>query len=55
MIRNGGSQIVRFMSGSVAFENILSKRVLEWSVILPGFNIKSINELEARQSKNSFN
>ena len=34
------------------FENILSIRVLEWLVILVGFKIKGINELEARESKN---
>ena len=42
------------MAGSIAFENILSIRVLEWLVILPGYKIKGINELEARESKNSF-
>ena len=44
------------MFGSITFENILSKRVLEWLVILVGCNIKGINELEldARESKNSF-
>ena len=42
------------MSGSIAFENILSIRVLEWLVILLGYKIKGINELEARESKNSF-
>ena len=42
------------MSGSITFENILSIRVLEWLVILVGYKIKGINELEARESKNSF-
>ena len=42
------------MAGSIAFENILSIRVLEWLVILLGYKIKGINELEARESKNSF-
>ena len=42
------------MSGSVTFENILSKRVLEWLVILVACKIKCINESEARKSKNSF-
>ena len=42
------------MSGSITFENILSIRVLEWLVILVGCKIKGINELEARESKNSF-
>ena len=42
------------MSGSLTFENILSISVLEWLVILFGCKIKSINELEVRDSKNSF-
>ena len=42
------------MSGSITFENILSIRVLEWLVILVGCKIKGINELEARESKDSF-
>ena len=42
------------MSGSMTFENILSIKVLEWLVILVGFKIKGINELVARESKNSF-
>ena len=42
------------MSGSITFENILSIRVLEWIVILVDYKIKGINELEARESKNSF-
>ena len=40
--------------GSTTFENILSIRVLEWLVILFGCKIRGINELEARESKNSF-
>ena len=40
------------MSGSITFEYILSIRVLEWLVILVGWKIKGINELEARESKN---
>ena len=43
-----------FMSGLITFENILSIRVLEWLFILVGCTIKGINELEARESKNSF-
>ena len=35
------------------FENI-SIRVLKWLFILAGPKTKSINELEARESKNSF-
>ena len=42
------------MSGSITFENILPIRVLEWLVILVACKIKRINELEARESKNSF-
>ena len=42
------------MSGSITFENILSIRVLEWLVILVGYKIKDINELEERESKYSF-
>ena len=41
------------MSGSITFENILSIRVLEWLVILVGRKTKGMNELEARESKNS--
>ena len=39
------------ISGSITFENRLSIRVLEWLVILVGCQIKEINELEARESK----
>ena len=42
------------MPGSITFENILSIQVLEWPVILVGCKIKGINELEGRESKNSF-
>ena len=42
------------MFGSVTFENILSMRVLESLVTLVSCKIKVINELEARESKNSF-
>ena len=42
------------MSESITFENILSIKVLEWLVFLVGCKIKGINELEARESKNSF-
>ena len=42
------------MSGSITFKNILSLRVLEWLVILVGCKIKDKDELEARESKNSF-
>ena len=55
MIRNDGSQITRcIMSGSITFENILPIRVLKWLVILVGCKMKVINELEAKESKNSF-
>ena len=45
-------KLLDIMSGSAAFENILSVKALEWLVV--GCKIKGINELEARQSKNSF-
>ena len=41
------------MSGSITFENALSIRLLEWLVILVACRIQGINELEARESKNS--
>ena len=41
-------------SGSVSFENILPIRVLEWLFIIVACKIKGINELEGRESKNSF-
>ena len=40
------------ISGSITFENTLSIKVLEYLGILVGCNIKGINELEARESKN---
>ena len=42
------------MAESIKLENILPIRVLEWPVILVGCKIKGINQLEARESKNSF-
>ena len=36
------------MSESITFENIFSIRVLEWLVILAGWKIKGITQLEAR-------
>ena len=42
------------MSGSLTFEYILSIKVLEWLVILVGYKVKGINELKAREPKNSF-
>ena len=39
------------MSGSMMFENFCLL-VLEWLVILVGFKIKGINELDASESKN---
>ena len=42
------------MSQSITFENMLSIRVLKWLVILIGCKIKGINELDAKESKNSF-
>ena len=47
-------KLTDIMSGSITFENILSIRVLEWLVILIGCKVEGINELEARESKNSF-
>ena len=47
-------KLLDIMPASIKFENILSIRVLEWLVILVGYKIKGINELEARESKNSF-
>ena len=42
------------MSGSITFEKILLIRLLEWLVILVGCKIKGMNQLEPRESKNSF-
>ena len=42
------------MSWSVTFENISSIKVLERLVIPVGCKTKGINELEARESKNSY-
>ena len=42
------------MSGSIAFQNMLSIRVLEWLIIQFGCKIKGINKFEARESKRSF-
>ena len=42
------------MSQSITFENMLSIKVLKWLVILIGCKIKGINELDAKESKNSF-
>ena len=42
------------MSGSITFENVLSIRVLEWLAILVDCKIEGINELNPRESKNSF-
>ena len=47
-------KLPNIMSRSTTFENILSIRVLEWLVIQVGCKVKGINELEARESKNSF-
>ena len=41
------------LPGSILFENILSVRVLVWLVILIGYKIKGINELDASASKNA--
>ena len=42
------------LSGSIRFKSILPTKVLEWLVTLVGCKIEGINELEARESKNSF-
>ena len=42
------------MSGSITFKNILSIRVFEWIIFLVGCKLTGVNELEARESKNSF-
>ena len=47
-------KLLDIISGLITIENILSTRVLEWQVILVGCKIKGINELQARESKNSF-
>ena len=49
-----GAKLPDVISGSIKFEKILSTKVLEWLVILVGYKIKGINELEARESENSF-
>ena len=46
-----GVKLPDIMSGSIAFENILSVRVWEGVVILVGFKIKGINELEIESLK----
>ena len=46
MIRNEGSEITRYMSGSITFGNILSIRVLEWLVLLVGCKFKGKHEQE---------
>ena len=46
-------KLADIMSGSITFKNILSITVLDWLVILVGCKMKGINELEARESKNS--
>ena len=42
------------VSGWISSESMLSIRVLEWLAILVGCKIKDINELEAKESNNSF-
>ena len=42
------------MSGSMAYKKISSIRKLEWLVVLVGFKIEGINELEATGCKDSF-
>ena len=40
------------MFRSIAFDNILSLRVLEWTVSLVGRKIKGIHEIKGKESKN---
>ena len=47
-------ELTDIMSGSITFENLLFIWILEWLVILVGCKIKGMDELEARESKNSF-
>ena len=54
MIKMVAVKLPNIMSGSITFENILSVRILEWLVILVGYKIKGISELEGGESKNSF-
>ena len=42
------------ISGEIKLENILSMRVFEWLVILVGCKIHGIKELEASESKKTF-
>ena len=49
----GAVKLPDTMFGSIISENILSIIVLEWLIILVGCKIKGINELEARESKDS--
>ena len=49
-----GVELPDITSESIKFENILSIRVLKWRVILVGYKIKGINNLEKRESKKSF-
>ena len=46
-------KLPHIMSRSITFENILSIKILKWLGILVDCKIKGINELEARESKNS--
>ena len=43
-------KLPNIMSGSMTLENMLSITVLEWLVILVGYKINGINELEAIES-----
>ena len=49
----GAVKLPDTMFESIISENILSIIVLEWLIILVGCKIKGINELEARESKDS--
>ena len=43
-------KLPNIMSGSMTLENMLFITVLEWLVILVGYKINGINELEAIES-----
>ena len=46
--------LANIILGKIKLENIFSMRVFEWLVILVGFKIYRIKELEASESKKSF-
>ena len=54
MIRNGGSQITKYYVWINNIRKYIFYKSIKMLVILVGCKIKDINELEARESKNSF-